>query len=853
MSRTGRFSLVCALSLAGIAMTGWSLWAQPKPKTVKPAAKQAPAKAATPMALIPAETVLLITSDGDAAHQAAWEKTAAYEAFRKSGFLDVLQKLVQGVLEQIPDDRAHAATEIMRFISDHGLTISLSLPPGDGPGIPSLTVVAHDAGPHAGVLDQFVNNLGPDVMVTTEMVKGRSVSRFVIPETPGVELAWWSEKDHLILTAGMGAVDGAIDVAAGNSPNFASTEQGKKLAAKPAFDRTGFLWFNMTILKERFGAIPVPNGENITSILETLGLDAVDQLLIQSGYNGRSMWSTIDVGHTGPRKGLMALADATTMSLSDLPPLPVSHVGFAAQSLSLANLYDKTLELVKGAVKMGPPDASEQLDSVLEQLPEYLGCDLRDDILAALGPVQCLYSDSNQGIISADYALAIQVTDAPKLRATVEKLLKRMADEVPPNFVAGIQREKSGQTLTTLQVSGGGFNPTFLISDKWFCLGSSAQSVEAFALRLKGDLPTWKPDAETAGVMAEVPKKFSSFSITYPRQTYRALISAAPFLLGLGQSAMAQTRNFGGPQIELTVSPIDFPPAEVVTRPLFPNVAWCVVDETGIHVTTRSSAPAVPLVGGVDGSTIAVTAVLVALLLPAVQQAREAARRTQSKNNLKMIGLAMHNFHDVFNKFPSGTIPSKKLKPDERQSWLIGLLPYMDQAALYNQMDVDLRESAKWNDEDQEMWITTAIPIFQNPSNPPGFQAGEPATTDYVGWAGVGKDAPTEKAKANKMGIFGYDRATGIRDITDGTSNTVMVSDAAPKSRGPWAQGGTSTIRALTSKPYVNGEDGIGSPHVGGFHVLMGDGSVRFVSNNIDERVLESLATRAGGEVVGDF
>jgi hypothetical protein len=81
-----------------------------------------------------------------------------------------------------------------------------------------------------------------------------------------------------------------------------------------------------------------------------------------------------------------------------------------------------------------------------------------------------------------------------------------------------------------------------------------------------------------------------------------------------------------------------------------------------------------------------------------------------------------------------------------------------------------------------------------------------------------------------------------------------MVSDAVAKTRGPWAQGGHATIRALTTKPYINGEDGIGSPHVGGFHVLMGDGAVRFVSQNIDEKVLEALATRAGGETIGgDF
>ena len=258
-------------------------------------------------------------------------------------------------------------------------------------------------------------------------------------------------------------------------------------------------------------------------------------------------------------------------------------------------------------------------------------------------------------------------------------------------------------------------------------------------------------------------------------------------------------------------------------------------------------------VGGRSIAPVVVVAVLIALLLPAVQQAREAARRTQSMNNLKQIGLALHNFHDTHRNFPQGTIPSQKLKPEERQSWLVPLLPSMDQGALYDQMKVDLRESAQWDSDDLEDSITVAIPIFQNPSNPIGFMHGEPATTDYVGWAGVGKDAPTEKCKDDKKGIFGFDRATRLQDVTDGTSNTVMVSDAAAKTRGPWAQGGKSTIRALTTKPYINGEDGIGSPHTGGLHVLLADGSVRFVSQNIDAKILEALATRAGGEVINDY
>ena len=86
--------------------------------------------------------------------------------------------------------------------------------------------------------------------------------------------------------------------------------------------------------------------------------------------------------------------------------------------------------------------------------------------------------------------------------------------------------------------------------------------------------------------------------------------------------------------------------------------------------------------------------------------------------------------------------------------------------------------------------------------------------------------------------MFGYNRKTRLRDITDGTSNTVMISEAS-KDYGAWSAGGTATIRSLTKKPYINGPDGIGGPFPGGCHMLMGDGSVRFVSQNIDPKTME--------------
>ena len=130
--------------------------------------------------------------------------------------------------------------------------------------------------------------------------------------------------------------------------------------------------------------------------------------------------------------------------------------------------------------------------------------------------------------------------------------------------------------------------------------------------------------------------------------------------------------------------------------------------------------------------------------------------------------------------------------------------------------------------------------------------AGGPAETHYVGISGLGADAPMLPKNSKRAGIFGVNRQTRIRDITDGTSNTLMTSEASGDS-GPWMAGGNATMRSFTKQPYINGPDGIGGPYNGGCNMGLADGSVRFVSENIDPKVLEALATMAGGEVVPQF
>jgi prepilin-type processing-associated H-X9-DG protein len=123
------------------------------------------------------------------------------------------------------------------------------------------------------------------------------------------------------------------------------------------------------------------------------------------------------------------------------------------------------------------------------------------------------------------------------------------------------------------------------------------------------------------------------------------------------------------------------------------------------------------------------------------------------------------------------------------------------------------------------------------------------AISNYVGFAGIGKDGPALPANSPKAGIFAYNRKTRVADITDGTSNTMAVTETKTNT-GPWGAAGSSTMRPATQQPYVNGPDGFGGITPQGMNVLFADGSVRFISKDIDPKVFEAMITIHGGEAI---
>lgn len=332
---------------------------------------------------------------------------------------------------------------------------------------------------------------------------------------------------------------------------------------------------------------------------------------------------------------------------------------------------------------------------------------------------------------------------------------------------------------------------------------------------------------------------------------------------------------------------------------------------------------------------IAIIAILISLLLPAVQQAREAARRTQCRNNLKQLGLALHNYHDVFLTFPFGVLADddwNTIGASTGWGWPAYILPYIDQGNAYNQIDftlpmVDPSNTSAAQVQNTEV-IANAIPTVLCPSDVTPSVAPtvgvetvyQQAVTSYAGNAGAFNGAQNGNDSQRSNGFF-YSNWLGtpagqrirIRDVLDGTSNTVLLAEHAARSsefdEGTDTGHGTTGVTPRhrwygamgedlggSGRPIGGGENrlvvegsrqinppltlsvgqrrrSVSSEHTGGAFVTFADGSVQFLSENIENTgrgwdsadpydsvnngadfgLQQRLFSRADGLIVGEF
>jgi hypothetical protein len=246
---------------------------------------------------------------------------------------------------------------------------------------------------------------------------------------------------------------------------------------------------------------------------------------------------------------------------------------------------------------------------------------------------------------------------------------------------------------------------------------------------------------------------------------------------------------------------------------------------------------------------LSVLAVVAGMLIAAVMRVREAAARSHCRNNLKQIGIALQNYHDNLNSFPAATMQTEGLPPEKRLSWLYELDPFM-----HARMDPTwgMNRNKPWDIEENFRITKGLMRVYLCPANPNSVDASGFGLTHYVGVSGLGADAARLPKDDPAAGFFGYDRATKRSEIKDGESTTLAAIETA-RDNGPWAAGGSATVRGLDSNrlPYLGNDAQFGDWHRGTSATLFADGSVRFLHNSIDPRIFEALATIAGGEEVG--
>ena len=318
---------------------------------------------------------------------------------------------------------------------------------------------------------------------------------------------------------------------------------------------------------------------------------------------------------------------------------------------------------------------------------------------------------------------------------------------------------------------------------------------------------------------------------------------------------------------------------------------------------------------------IAIIAVLIALLLPAVQQAREAARRSECKNKLKQLGLALHNHHETTNRLPPSAANDQAPFGNDAgnkwgSSWMVYILPYIDQAAMFNKWQFTGDSGCFNAGNNQPLYVNKQMAAFRCPSSLRISMAGGTAgmIPHYTAIAGAvhgnipgytdppsRQTGPATAGWINSSGAMFNQSKMNFRDLVDGTTNVMVVGEASgilldtsgnpqlnwhPAGFYGWPMGdqvdagnvdrqfnstsiryaindiknagagnpGWTDSKATTGIGNDNGSNHpLTSNHVGGVHVLLGDGSVRLLSDNMDFATLCRLAVRDDGQPLGDY
>jgi hypothetical protein len=287
-----------------------------------------------------------------------------------------------------------------------------------------------------------------------------------------------------------------------------------------------------------------------------------------------------------------------------------------------------------------------------------------------------------------------------------------------------------------------------------------------------------------------------------------------------------------------------------VTGPIALLLGWLALRAINMSDGRLRGRP--PAVFGLVAGAVGVVVMSLGTLAIALNAGRANGQRVECENNLRQIALAVNVYADHSgHKFPSAVLPLTGPPPEDRLSWLAGILPYLeerpDRTPRWKPLASGLDLDRTWNDPANLPVVRTNVPRFLCPGHPRYDPLRNPGLTHYVGITGLGDDAATLPAEDPRAGFFGYDRVIRQEDIKAGSTNTLMTTETT-LDNGPWAAGGSPTVRGVDPDltVYIGPGRPFGGCHRDGRHDVLTagyvDGSVRFVTSAIDPLIFRNSA-----------
>ncbi|MFM8414623.1 MAG: DUF1559 domain-containing protein, partial [Planctomycetota bacterium] len=565
-------------------------------------------------------------------------------------------------------------------------------------------------------------------------------------------------------------------------------------------------------------SLPAPDRDQLLAFLEASGLGALETVAAVSGMTAEGVAANIFLGFAGPPAGLFA-PPATGIGPRQLARIPADATIAQAWSLDLS----ATLATVLGIVEATEPQAAATLRAQLEQIRAVAGFDIDTHLLKPLGPDWTVLSVPAPGGLLPNVAVVAGVRDRATFAKTHKALLGVARNAAAAGDVALAIRQipYRDHTLFCLESATADMpipvTPTWCLTDDSLMLTLSPQLMKTLLSR----------DAAAGGIdgRAEVKRALGGSEPALVGVVDPAWLLGS--LCGLYEMAVPMSRGMLREQgLELDLPQL--PPSSAIMPFARPQVSTIRHEADGITIESRGTIPLGPLTagGGVAGISPASTPVLVGLLLPAIQSARDAARRAEAMNNYRQVMLAMHIHQDARRTLPSQAICDADGKP--LLSWRVALLPYLEEGGLYEQFRLD----EPWDSEHNLELVGRMPAVYADPSAP-DLAARGLTTIQVLTGKGMAFAAP--------------DEPIDFSAISDGTSRTLAIVEATPDNAVPWTK--PDDVEFDPDEPLA----GVGNPHRAGGLFAAGffDGSVRMLTPDLDPDVFRALATPAGGEPVG--